>query len=358
MKSRILLLVMLVGFTKSASSQIDTTNLRGKFLFGVGSNFQILYLEDSPDKYFQYELHPKVGYFVSSRFMPFIGFNYTRASTTFTEYYQGSAIYALSPGIRYYFTKKNRLFLETGFQYGQTKVDEPNVKAYNFFQVGYGIGVNLLMAQGIGNGKFSLELLFRLNTDLTDRPENVNIDGTISTLGTGIGLNYILPFSSLKTYAFSNHSPENVQSMHILKTDLPFGLSYGYEKAVSDKTVINFELSAKEIMGLFSEDTYFVPQIKIEPRHYYGYSKRRSRGQIVIFNSSDFLAGELSYQRLWTKDNIANYWQINLIPKWGLRRSLFRQIIFEGTVGPKISYNIEKKTRVEPFFETRIGYVF
>jgi len=360
MKSRFLMLVLLVTFTTSLSSQIDTTNLRGKFLFGLGTSSSFSYTEDSPERYFQYIFHPRAGYFASSRFMPFIGFNYARASSTFTENFQGSALYSLSPGIRYYFTKKNLLFLETGIQYGHTKVFEPEMKVFNFFQVGYGIGINWFMAQGIGNGKFSLEILFRLNSDLIDRPNNTNINvySTISYLGTGIGLNYIIPFKSSVTNSISVYSPEHVQSFHIIKMDTPNSWSYSYEKAIGVKTVINFELSAKEILGLFSEDVYFVPQIKIEPRYYYGYNKRRSRGQNVTNNSSDYLSGELSFGKLWVKENVANYWQINLIPKWGLRRSFSRHFIFEGAVGPKISYNIEKKYRIEPFFETRIGYVF
>ena len=341
-----------------AISQTPEVNMKGKYFFGLGHSLSFAYAEGHPIQYLQYETYPKLGYFVSPKFMPFIGVNTLQNKVRFTDEEHGIRLFALSPGIRYYLTKKNILFVETGMQFGRAKVSDSILTRMNFTQAGLGLGLNFLLLQGIGTGRLSLEILIRRNTVLSNRTNNVSLDRILPYFGTTLALNYILPFDSPDYRNFQDLSPVRTMNLHMIKFSMPFLFTYSYERSITKKTVLNLEFVAADVLGLFGEDRYFVPKVKIEPRYYYGYIKRQQRGQNVLNNSSDFLALEMSYQWLWIKDRAGTYWQWNVIPKWGLRRAVSRHFIVEFSVGANFNYNIEKKFRIEPYPETKVGFVF
>ena len=356
-----LLICVLLYFLLShqfAFSQSPEGNLKGKTLIGIGYNFTFAYSEDHTSRFFQYESYPKAGYFVSPKIMPFVGVNILENKLSVLDSKNGLRITAFSPGIRWYLTKKNMFFIETGMQFGRAKLSDSIQARQSFTQAGVGLGINLLLLQGIGNGRLSLEFLFRVNTVLANNGIDVPLPSKLTNLGTTFAINYILPFDPPEYKQFQYSSPARTTNIHIIKMNMPFVLTYSYERSMGKTAVMKLEFVAAEMLNIFFDERYFVPKIKVEPRYYYGYIKRQQRGQVVLNNSSDFLALELSYQWLWIKGSAEKYWQINVAPKWGLRRSISRHFIVEASVGANFNYNIEKKFRIEPFPETKVGYVF
>jgi hypothetical protein len=332
-----------------------------KQILSIGQGGEFGYFDDGSGYDYRIIESVKYGYFFSNRFVPFLGIDLLYGKTASYDYKTNEFIYAFSAGSRYFFTKKNLLFMETSIQAGGFNAKGSASENYRFAQIGIGGGLNFLLAQGIGQGKLAMEILFRYNFELMDRPQFSRIDVTLSTLGTSIGLNYVFsgkvsaPLPAKESY---KTSPVRIKSLHILKTDIPFKISYCYERSLGKETAISFGVTAKEVSGLFSADHYFVPGIKIEPRYYYGYNKRYERGQTISNNSSDFLAFELSYQWLWKYDPTDKYWQISIIPKWGLRRAIGKHFIIEGALGASFFTTIEKTTSIAPHFETNFGYAF
>ncbi len=175
-----------------ATSQTPEVNMKGKLFFGLGQGFAIAYDESHEVHFFQYETYPKIGYFVSPKLMPFVGVNTLQNKWRIFDEKNGIKVSAFSPGIRYYLTKKNVLFVETGMQFGRAKVFDSISTRMNFTQAGLGLGLNFLLLQGIGTGRLSVEILFRMNTLLSNHSNSSSLDRILPYFGTTLALNYIL----------------------------------------------------------------------------------------------------------------------------------------------------------------------
>jgi hypothetical protein len=329
------------------------------FILGQGGDFG--YYDDGSGYEYRIIESLKYGYFITNRLVPFIGVDLLFGKAHSTVFDSKEFLFAFSTGSRYYFTKKNLLFLETSIQAGNFNAEGSKNENFNFAQIGLGGGISFNLASKIGDGNLAFEMLFRSNFNLIDIPQDTRINGVLSSLGTSFGLNYTFaskPAIALQEPAFQTSTPVRVSSLHIMKVDVPLHLSYCYEWAIGKETVIDLEVSAKEISGLFSEDHYFFPGIKIEPRYYYGYNNRNNRGQTIINNSSDFVALETSYQWLWKYEPTDKYWQLSLIPKWGLRRAIGKHFIVELALGCSFFTTIENKISAAPHIETSFGFAF
>jgi hypothetical protein len=348
-----------MSFSLKAQPALLSNKHRSNIILGQGGDFG--YYDDGSGYEYRIIESIKYGFFVSNRLVPFIGVDLLFGKAHSSVFDSKEFLYAVSTGSRYYFTKKNLLFLETSLQAGSFNAEGSKNENFDFAQIGLGAGISLNLASKIGDGNLAFEMVFRSNYNLIELPQDTRINGVLSSLGTSFGLNYTFAPKSVVAHqepAFHTLDPVRVNSFHILKADIPLRLSYCYEWAIGKETVIDLEVTAKDIGGLFSDDHYFFPGIKIEPRYYYGYNKRNNRGQTIINNSSDFLAIETSYQWLWKYEPTNKFWQFSLIPKWGLRRAIWKRFIVELAVGCSFFTTIENKNSIAPHIETSFGFTF
>lgn len=144
-----------------------------------------------------------------------------------------------------------------------------------------------------------------------------------------------------------NHSAficgqEGVEQIHNIKLTF-LGLSYAYEKPVSARSVINFEVGFASSFeyNIISDYLEFSPYLNIEPRFYYNYLYRPDRGKKVTNNSANFLAISFRYHRgISSESEVGNLFGFR--PKGGLRRPLGNHAVFEFAVGMGIYYSTEE----------------
>lgn len=123
--------------------------------------------------------------------------------------------------------------------------------------------------------------------------------------------------------------------------------------------------------GMYEKNRYAaVPIFSIEPRWYYNIKGRAEKGRTVKNNAANFTGLQVSYVPDWfTVSNVDNYKvadQINIIPRWGLRRTI-GQSNFNYEFGIGLGYKISflkqygyKQNESKAIFDTtfRIGYKF
>jgi hypothetical protein len=178
-----------------------------------------------------------------------------------------------------------------------------------------------------------------------------------------------------------------VQKVHSIKLALP-GLSYGYERPVSPRTVINYEFMLAGTIGYSSSGFYsyngasnnpyldlfdhkehwlwsISPILIIEPRYYYNYMKRQRKEKRVINNAANYLAISAIFQpgiTIAKKNDPETDSLFAIIPKWGMRRALGKHFIFELTTGAGIAIglgaNAGEKSIVLGLTDLKIGYSF
>lgn len=339
-----------------ARAQYDTMNYNRKFslAFNLGEGF----MYDDGNNYLvinsMYRL--RSGYFLTPRLFAFAGLDGFNSKSNLSGHRSTINIYALSPGIRYYFTKKNRLFLESGIQYGRLLINESSREKYSFLQAGVGGGIHFLLHQGVSGGRFALEFVFRSNFEIMPKAKT-DADIFLQSLGTSFGINLLFPVAPF-SWPVVNTPALPLQSIHILKLNYPSKIAYSFELALRNTHAINFELTAHQFLGLLSTDRFFAPGLKVEYRNYYGYFKRHKRGQVTINNSSDFIAFTTSYTWLYSSTVETDFRQLGFSPRWGIRRAIGRKFIFEATIGGSIVIENNRKLQILPHGETLFGYVF
>lgn len=115
-----------------------------------------------------------------------------------------------------------------------------------------------------------------------------------------------------------------------------------------------------------STKIYFAPVLTIEPRWYYNFAKRTSKNRYTANNSLNFFTITTSYHPDWfiIPNNIINVEnQISIIPKWGIRRTLFQsKFHYECGIGIGyerfISSNASNNGSVAIDIHLRIGFNF
>jgi len=151
-----------------------------------------------------------------------------------------------------------------------------------------------------------------------------------------------------------------VENVHSIKVPLPFGVGYGYERALSRQITLNTELMlAGGYGGRYG--AILVPTLRIEPRFYYNYLNRIARGKKVLNNSASFLSLSIenSFNTYLTYDDVKKGTNlISIIPKWGLRKTIGQNFFFEGAIGLGTSYSKLNKFKVVPSLDLRLGYTF
>lgn len=120
-----------------------------------------------------------------------------------------------------------------------------------------------------------------------------------------------------------------------------------------------------------SKKTNFIlyPAVSVSPRWYYSLHKRQMKGKKTAGNSANFLSLNLTFNPNWfeiTNDPYAKKYgnAIQLIPSWGMRRSIGKHFDFELGLGMGYSYNFIVKPNFQDEHDfiaklhLRFGYYF
>lgn len=123
---------------------------------------------------------------------------------------------------------------------------------------------------------------------------------------------------------------------HSIKGPL-IGLSYSYEHPVAIQSTLNFELmiSGGFGSGMFRESYWVIaPVLRVEPRYYYNLTRRFDKGKKTINNSANYFALAIDYQPgISIGKNAEAYQYLQIVPKYGLKRTIGRHFIFEIAAG-------------------------
>lgn len=108
-------------------------------------------------------------------------------------------------------------------------------------------------------------------------------------------------------------------------------------------------------------------KITVEPRLYYNLNKRIEKSKRIDGNSGNFISLKTNYYPKWVistnYDHISIAENLNLIPTWGIRRSISNHLNFEFSFGIGYEYITEKnytssRSDITADLNLRIGYTF
>jgi len=131
------------------------------------------------------------------------------------------------------------------------------------------------------------------------------------------------------------------------KTEDIFGVKVGfiggwvsYEKALNHKFTLNSEVGYEGgfLKGTNNNVDYvFTTIFSLEPRYYYNFKKRQDKGKSTNNNSANYISSEFFYVpdllSATNRDNLSINKSFGIIPKYGLRRSISDNLIFEFAIG-------------------------
>lgn len=135
-----------------------------------------------------------------------------------------------------------------------------------------------------------------------------------------------------------------------------------YEKSIGNQLTINTQLGMEGgFFGGTGDFNYiFTPTITVEPRFYYNFNKRVRKGKKTVNNSANYLTLSGTYVPglfAITNEDVEANTQLNLVPMWGLRRTIGKRVNFEFAVGYGIAF-IEQETIGQFGLDLRVGYFF
>ncbi|PQJ68719.1 hypothetical protein [Polaribacter butkevichii] len=140
---------------------------------------------------------------------------------------------------------------------------------------------------------------------------------------------------------FVTYSQENKNTVDV------FGLKAGliggwvsYEKALSNNFTLNSEVGYEGgfLKGTNDKVDYvFTTVFSLEPRFYYNLKKREDKGKKTKNNSANYISSEFFYVpdllSSSNRENLNVNKSFGIIPKYGLRRSVSDNLIFEFAIG-------------------------
>ena len=172
---------------------------------------------------------------------------------------------------------------------------------------------------------------------------------------------------------------------------LVFGVSFGQEKAMVEKSIFGIQtgflgiwghnefrlanqISLRSEIGLDvglsindnSSKFALIPSLKVEPRWYYNLENRVSKNKSIKKNSGNFVAINVLYSPDWfyfsSEKNINVIKTLSIIPKWGIKRTIGNHFTYETGIGIGRVITLEKNynpdTNVALDLHLRIGYTF
>ena len=155
-----------------------------------------------------------------------------------------------------------------------------------------------------------------------------------------------------------NSQEIKAERTHSFKVTYP-GFAYAYEQPISVRSVLNMEFSLSAGSGYtWTNGTNWAiyPSFRIEPRHYYNLLKRQSKEFIITNNSADYIALAVDYQPgLSLGGNIEPIQYIALMPKWGLRRTIYNNFFIEFAIGYGVYKSEIKNWTGVPGLDLKVG---
>jgi hypothetical protein len=138
------------------------------------------------------------------------------------------------------------------------------------------------------------------------------------------------------TYSQENNKSEDVFG---LKVGL-IGGWFNYEKSLNNNFTLNSEIGYEGgfLKGTNDKVDYvFTSVFSLEPRYYYNFDKRQEKNKETKNNSANYLGLEIFYvPDLLSSSNrksIDVNKSLSIIPKYGLRRSISDNLVFEFAFG-------------------------
>lgn len=138
-------------------------------------------------------------------------------------------------------------------------------------------------------------------------------------------------------------------------------ISFNYERAFSQYSIINFELAiaGKFYSGRETGDFWVIkPVFRVEPRYYYNYARRVLKDKNVWHNGANYLAISFDYQPEATVNpNMQTVTTLRVFPKWGMKRAIGRHFTFETAIGPYIYMaQNEQSWHTATAIDLKVGY--
>ena len=339
------------------NAQIDTITLKHKFILGINAQYFGINVRNT--EYFEYivGLHLRGGYFFAPKLLTMVEMHGWYRRSNLINQLEQQRIWSISPGVRYYFARSNRFFIESGIQYGKVICNNLSSDSFRFFQAGIGGGINLLLYQGFAGGRFMFEAVLRHNFNLAERQDYGIIDSHLKFLGNSFGINYLFPAAQAATQI--NRLPiEPIRNLHSVQFSFPNTIAYSYEIPLRNTLTLGTELSVVELLGMFDDDMSFIPRITIELRNYYGYYRRQQRGQVTNNLSSDFLSFAVACTMVYAENADEQLWQFGFGPRWGFRRAMGSRLFFEATFGASLVKETYHNWGIMPHMSSWLGFAF
>ncbi|MDF9797722.1 hypothetical protein OKW21_002985 [Catalinimonas alkaloidigena] len=177
----------------------------------------------------------------------------------------------------------------------------------------------------------------------------------------------VLAFALLFSHMMLAQSGSESLERHLTSVDIGFlGAWINHERQLGEQLIINANLGFEGVLyGGGGEFNYlFVPAISVEPRFYYNFNRRVSKGKRTINNSAEYLTISTTfYPDLFDISNeneprsVSLNEGVSFIPKWGTRRALGEHFKFDFSVGYGISvYEGDIDGRLG--LDLSVGYIF
>ena len=162
-------------------------------------------------------------------------------------------------------------------------------------------------------------------------------------------------------YGLASAQTGSTTTINTLKATF-LGLSYSYEQSMSQKSTINYEFIMAGAFGsnfMYGNFWLIAPVIRAEPRYYYNIINRYDKGRKTKNNSANYLAISADYQ-LGTGfgRNASSISTFNLIPKWGIKRTIGNHFIFEFATGIGAQKSQNNNWKASPGLDLKLGYLF
>ncbi|MEK6481126.1 hypothetical protein WJR50_26525 [Catalinimonas sp. 4WD22] len=174
-------------------------------------------------------------------------------------------------------------------------------------------------------------------------------------------LTFTLLFSQI---LFAQSSTESLEK-HLTSVDVGFlGAWINHERQIGEQFTLNANLGFDGgLYGGGGEFNYlFVPSISVEPRFYYNFNKRVSKGKRTMNNSANYLTiATTFFPKLIEITNDRNngreiITRATFIPEWGIRRSIGNRFKFDFAVGYGLAIE-EDGVAGQPALSLSFGYV-
>lgn len=171
----------------------------------------------------------------------------------------------------------------------------------------------------------------------------------------------VIIFAILSAFSFSGYcqSENRIQNIHSGKLTI-LGASYAYEHSLFEQAVLNIELILIGGFGnnyIYGEYWVVVPNIRIEPRYYYNFNKRILKEKNNLNNAANYIGLSIDYQpSISIGENAQATEYLSFVPKYGIRRNIFKFLYFEGAIGIGVFLTRQFENEFDLSVDIKLGF--